>query len=121
MSPKKKDIDAPRKKYVKKKAANEIPCPHCGQLFPISMQYCEICKRHVVEAIEGPCKDGKCGSCRDGLSKQGQAYMRATRTWNGVRGISAYYDWPEFYDGDQEICNMTVMPVWVDYASGNAH
>jgi hypothetical protein len=109
-----------KKKYVKKPPKPKIPCQHCGEIFEYPVHYCPICKMHGHQAIHGTNPEG-CSGCLSGLTKSGQAKMRAERKWHGVIGISAYYDWPEFYDGQQEICNMTVMPVWVDYESGNAH
>jgi hypothetical protein len=110
----------PRKKYVKKPPPKDYVCSHCGDIYHYPVHYCPICKSHGHQAINGSKPQG-CGSCLSGLSRSGQAHMRATRTWNGVKGIQAAYDAPEFYDGELEICNMTVMPIWIDYESGNAH
>jgi hypothetical protein len=120
MTPKGEKKTTARKKYVAKKVRQEIPCAHCGEIFSYPVSYCPICKQHGHQAIAGNDPRG-CGSCRSGLSRSGQAHMRATRTWNGCKIIAAAYDMPEFYDGQQEISNMTLMPLWVTYESGNAH
>lgn len=110
-----------KKKYVKRPSKPKIPCKHCGEIFEYKVGFCKICKMHVHEALYGDLKEDTCGACRSGLSTAGRNYQREHRIFFGVKGITAAYDFPEWYDMQQEISNMTVMPVWVDYESGNAH
>jgi hypothetical protein len=122
MTPKVKKVGPParKKKYVPRPKVVETPCKHCGQIFTFDVMYCPICKSHGHIAVNGNNPEGCC-ACLRGATPPGQARMRGMGTWTGIVGIEGEYDNPEFYDGLQEICNMTVMPVWNNYESGNAH
>lgn len=118
---KKKAGNGQPKRVVKRPDRPQIPCMHCGLIFEYKVGFCKVCNRHIHEALYGDRKFDVCWDCRSGLSTPGEKWQRANRKWNGVIGIEAAYDKPEFYDGEQEISNMTIMPLWVNYESGNAH
>jgi hypothetical protein len=110
-----------KKKYVKKKIVKDIPCQHCGVIFHYPVVYCNICKMHIHQAIESIGPDGACGSCSNGLTRQGQAFQRAAGTWSGARVVPGAYDFPEWYDMGLEISGSTTMPLWINYEVDNVY
>jgi hypothetical protein len=105
---------AAKKKYTKKHIASTQPCPHCGDILPFPSFYCVCCKDHRHTLFQSNKDKDWCSDCNRGITSQGQAYMRAHRTWQPHIGIAASYDFPEWYEGQQELSASTIMPLWIN-------
>lgn len=100
-----------KKKYVKKTIRKQFPCSHCGEILDFPSFFCECCNQHSHALFYSP--DPKlCGCCYDGLSRQGQARLRALRQWRGYKFQAAASDQPEWHDMLRELNCSTIMLAW---------